>query len=333
MKYGNGAVSPYSSPWNSSGTPGARSVRPVTTFWVSNGTRCSDSRSPVIRFPIWSWFWANTTNRSGGTAELSLPCRRPRTGEGFPGRRTRAGTRRRGRWTRPKSRVVAVALAGDERVERVVEVVVPLRVHPEPAVRERCDHPDVVEVRFGDQPSGGRSRAPGASADGLVQLHQERPGGRVDDAVDRVEPQGVDAELLEPHQRVAAEVPADLVAPRPVVVDRLAPRRAVPVREVRAEPVQDVALGPEVVVDDVEDHGHPAFVAPLDEPPQPGRAAVGVMDGVREDAVVAPVPRAGELGHRHQLDRVHADRGEMVEVADQPVERAVRATPCRRAPR
>src|SRR3970282_969767 len=52
-----------------------------------------------------------------------------------------------------------------------------------------------------------------------------------------------------PHAHGAAHTP---VAPSAVDVDARPPRRAVPVREVGAVLRQDVALGAEVVVDDVE---------------------------------------------------------------------------------
>ncbi len=51
-------------------------------------------------------------------------------------------------------------------------------------------------------------------------------------------------------------------------------------------------------------------------------AAVGRIGGERHDAVVAPVARAGELRKRHQLDRGHAELGQMIELAPHAIERA-----------
>ena len=42
------------------------------------------SRSPRMRFPTWSWFCANTTNRSAGRSLEALPCRRLRNREYWP---------------------------------------------------------------------------------------------------------------------------------------------------------------------------------------------------------------------------------------------------------
>ena len=63
-----------------------------------------------------------------------------------------------------------------------------------------------------------------------------------------------------------------------------------------------------MVVDHVEDHGQAGLMGGVDEPLQRPRAAVAVLHGVGMDAVVAPVAVAGELGHRHQLDRRDAQR-------------------------
>ena len=89
-----------------------------------------------------------------------------------------------------------------------------------------------------------------------------------------------------------------------VEIDRAAPRRSVAVGEiVLAECGQVGAFRPEVVVDDVEDHGEAVPVRGVDEAPEIVRGAVGARRGVERDAVVAPVPAAGEVGDRHQLDR------------------------------
>src|SRR5690606_36899831 len=47
--------------------------------------------------------------------------------------------------------VVAMAFAAEQRVDRVVHVVGPLRGHPQTAVRYGGDHRGVVQVRLGDQ--------------------------------------------------------------------------------------------------------------------------------------------------------------------------------------
>ena len=60
----------------------------------------------------------------------------------------------------------------------------------------------------------------------------------------------------------------------------------------------------------------------VDEPAEAVGTAVAGLGGVREHAVVSPVPRAGELGDRHQLDGGDTERTQVVESLDDRVERA-----------
>ena len=140
--------------------------------------------------------------------------------------------------------------------------------------------------------------------------------------MDRVEPQRVDVVLVEPVQRVPDEEPAYLVASRAVDVDPVAPRRVMELAQVGAEALEVVALGPEVVVDDVEHDREAARVAGVDEAPEAVGAAVGRLGRPQVDAVVAPVARARELPHGHDLAGADAERDEVVEPLDRTVERA-----------
>ncbi len=64
--------------------------------------------------------------------------------------------------------------------------------------------------------------------------------------------------------------------------------------------------GTEVVVDHVEYDPDPEVVRGLDECLQRVWPAVGALDGERHRRVVTPGPVTGELRHRQQLDRAHA---------------------------
>jgi hypothetical protein len=79
-----------------------------------------------------------------------------------------------------------------------------------------------------------------------------------------------------------------------------------------------------VVVDDVLDHPEPLLVAGVDEPLVAGRPAVGLLHGVPEDAVVAPVVRAVEGVDRQQFDEVDPEADEVAEPADGGVEGPLR---------
>jgi hypothetical protein len=143
----------------------------------------------------------------------------------------------------------------------------------------------------------------------------------VDDCVDRVEPQAVKAELLEPVERVVDEEPAH----RAGEVDRGAPRRrAAPLEELRGVEVQVVAVGPEMVVDHVEQHHQAPGVRRIDQALEVRGRAVARVRRERQHAVVAPAALAGEVADRHQLERGDAEVGEVVEPVERGGERAAR---------
>ena len=170
--------------------------------------------------------------------------------------------------------IVAASLAREQRVQGVVHVVVPLRTEERRAVAgEEVGLVAVVLEHEVDLPLGA-----GALGHHLRQLDEHVRAGLVAHRLDRVQAKAVHVELLEPVKGVVDhEGPNDLGA-RAVEVDRRAPRRlAGRVEEGGRVTGQVVALGPEVVVDHVEEHGQAAGVGGVDEAlevfgtPIPGR--------------------------------------------------------------
>ena len=94
------------------------------------------------------------------------------------------------------------------------------------------------------------------------------------------------------------------------------------VRYVRIELHQIGALGPEVVVHDVEDDGDAEPMSGIDEGAQIVGPAVVSRRRVEADAVVAPVAGAGELRDRHQLDGRDAEIVQLAEPLPRGRERA-----------
>ena len=113
--------------------------------------------------------------------------------------------------------------------------------------------------------------------------------------------------LAEPAAGVVDDETPHHRAVRAIKVHRLAPARFVAVRRVVArELLEEVAVGSEMVVDDVEDDADASRVRGVYESPESVRAAVYVRRREQVHAVVAPVAPAGELGDGHQLDRRNA---------------------------
>ena len=190
-------------------------------------------RLPNGVLPIWSWFCRNETKAVGGR----LPDGSPRGLAAAIGRRLAlideaAGQRaaemrdRLARRNRRNSR----CLAGHEDMQRVVQIVVPLR-----GVADRPSLPRGA----GGAPRSRRFRAPDASARSVRSAgapsapSSVRMSGVavVDDRVHRVEPQPVEMILLQPVERVLDHEVAHRPARGAVVIDRRAPWRLVPLGE------------------------------------------------------------------------------------------------------
>jgi hypothetical protein len=202
--------------------------------------------------------------------------------------------------------VVAVGLAGHEHVEGVVRVVVPLRGGP---ALDQARRVGVVLEHEVDLPLQAR-----ALGDRARDLLDDVRAGAVGDGVDRVHAQPVEAVLLDPVERVVDEEIAHGARALAVEVDRGTPGRLVGVVEERACVLAEVVpLGPEVVVDDVQQHHEAARMRGLDEFLQVAGKAVGRVGRERQHAVVAPVAPSGAIRDRHELDRGHAELGEVVE--------------------
>ena len=197
----------------------------------------------------------------------------------------------------------------------VVDVVVPLRiVEDRPAVLA-LEQVGVVGVVLEHQMDVAprRDRLPHGQRDLLQNMRL----AVVDDPVHGIEAQPVEAVFLEPVQHV---VDRDVAHRALSIVDRGPPGRVLlrieVVGRVKAE---IVPLGPEVVVDHVEERHQAAAVDLVDQPLELVGAAVAGIRRERQHAVVAPVARARKIGKRHQLDRGHAEPGQMVELAAQAI--------------
>jgi hypothetical protein len=199
--------------------------------------------------------------------------------------------------------VITIDLGGGEHVQRVVQVVVPLRVGQHgSAFAVTLQVSGVVGLVFQHQVHDARAARP--VAHGLCQRVHDMRRRTVVHGVHGVDAQAVEVELLQPVQRVVDEEVAHPAAARALEVDGRAPGRVQRrIEEVGCVGVQVVALGSEVVVDHVQQHHQSTLVRGGHKGLQIVGRAVAGFGGERQHAVVAPAAATGKVGHRHQLTR------------------------------
>ena len=221
--------------------------------------------------------------------------------------------------------VVAAVLAGQQDVERVMHVVIPLRLVQGALVRIGAGQVSrLIGVVLEDEMD--EAVAPGPLRRRARKLGEHVLAGSVRYGVDGVEAQAVEVKLLEPVQCVVHdERPRDLGA-GPVEVDGISPGCfALATEERRSIAMQVIAFRTEVVVDDVEEDGQASDVTRIHEGLERFPPSVARVGGEGQDPVVAPAPPTGEVRYGHQLHRRHPERGEMIEPLGNRLESALRS--------
>ena len=200
--------------------------------------------------------------------------------------------------------VVPLGVAGQDPPELVVEVVGPLGVEAVPAFPLGPHQPPEVASVLRDQDEPARRRR----AEPRPHLGQQVPRPVVAKRVRGVEAQPIEVVLVHPVEGVLDKELPHALRVWAIEVQGVAPRRGLALGEiVRAVGAHVGPVGAEVVVDDVEDDPQAEAVGRVHEPPQVVGAAVGTRGCEESHPVVAPVPLAGEVGHRHELDRGDAE--------------------------
>ncbi len=185
--------------------------------------------------------------------------------------------------------VIAGILVGQQHVQHVVTVIVPLRIDIASQMRRLVmvlQHQMHLAARVHAAPHG--------------RGHLLNPA-LVLDRVHRVEAQPIEPVLHQPGQHIAGEIAAHF---RAMEVDRRSPRGLLVLsEELRRVAVQVISIGAEMIIHHVEKDHQAEPVGGIDQRLQLVRRAIGAVRGVGQHAVVTPVVSAGEIIDRHQLDR------------------------------
>src|SRR5690554_1484871 len=119
-----------------------------------------------------------------------------------------------------------------------------------------------------------------------------------------VKAQGVDVEVFKPPQSVVDNVAAHALGMFLVEVHGPTPWGVVGISEVWTKLAQVVAIGSQVVINDIQAHAQSRLVGGIYETLKCRRAAVRLMYPVRCHTVVSPAVAAREGRDRHEFDDV-----------------------------
>ena len=132
--------------------------------------------------------------------------------------------------------------------------------------------------------------------------------------MDSIQPQPIKVVLRKPVKCVVDKEIAHHAAVWTVEVDRLAPRRLVPVgKELRRVSTQIIPFWAKVVVDHVQKNHQPFAVSRLNQPLQVIRPAILAIRSKEQNTVVTPVPFTRKVSDRHQFHRSEAEFRKVVE--------------------
>src|SRR5919201_4599643 len=201
----------------------------------------------------------------------------------------------------------------------MVVIVVPLRaVFALCWIAQRIEQTRAVVIILEhemDQPSARCRKVPDCAA----EVMEEREPLGFEQSMHRVEAEAVETIVLEPMQRVVDGEGADLWN---AIIDGMSPRRVSAGEEGRCIAMEVVTFRAEMVVDDVEKDHEPARMRFVDQHPQIVRPTIGAVRRIKQDAVIAPISAACEIGNRHQLDCRYSGLNDVIELVDCCAKRA-----------
>src|SRR2546426_5113129 len=220
--------------------------------------------------------------------------------------------------------VVSLPLPGEQRVQRVMKVVIPLRIESISAQLTGPDQAGVVQRAFGDDIDAA-IEVYASLMNSFRELFQNVHCGVIEDGVDCIQTQRIDVVVLNPLDSVGNKEMPHLVAVRIVEIQGRTPRCLIAVCKVRPKLREVISFRANVVVNHIEHDSETALMAGIHKSLEASRAAVRILNGEGKNAVVSPVPAARELSDRHQLDRRDAGFSDLVEMRNNSVERFLRS--------
>jgi hypothetical protein len=165
----------------------------------------------------------------------------------------------------PKILIIATPIAGEQDVQGMVKIVIPLGIEAIAPELTWSDDAGIVQRTLGDDVNPP-IQVLGARVQRQAEFLEKRLRGVVQDGVDGVESQGVDVELGDPEEGIVDEKTTHFIAVRAIEVERASPRGLVALGKVGAVVREIVSVWSEMVIDDVEDHRQTVPMAGLHQP-------------------------------------------------------------------
>src|SRR5579863_4040326 len=225
---------------------------------------------------------------------------------------------RQGRQTN-EVRVITAIFFGKQRMNRMMEVIRPLRIEAVSTVFRVMQEPRIVEIGLRDEMEGP-SQAKRKLRDVAFELREKVAGTEIENSVHGIKAERVEVVIFEPIECVLDKVPPHMVAVLTIKVNRLPPRGTVTIGKVRSECTKVVAFRPEMVVDHVQRNGETLSVSGIHQTMKRGRTSVGILRGIGVYAIVSPIAIAGKLSNGHQFDGGDTKIDEVREARNQRVE-------------
>src|SRR5690606_31639116 len=124
--------------------------------------------------------------------------------------------------------------------------------------------------------------------------------------VNSITSQAVQVVIFLPMEGIPYKIRPHPIRPLSVEINSVAPRSPILLREVGPELPKVISLRSNMIVHHIQEYSDAFGMAGIYQPLQSLRPTIGILNRVRKNTIITPVPATGELGYRHKFDTVHA---------------------------
>src|SRR5690606_356317 len=194
----------------------------------------------------------------------------------------------------------------------MVKIVQPLSPKTVTTLFWQTNNPGTVQITFGDQ-----MEAPSLlfhlRLDALVEQLPKVYCTIIKNRMNSITSQAVQVVVFHPMEGISGKISPHPIRPLSVVINRVAPRSPILLREVGPELPKVISFRPNMIVHHIQEDGDAFGMAGIYQPLQSQGSAIGILNRVRKNTIITPVPATGELGYRHKFDTVDAQFAQIIQ--------------------